>query len=212
MIKSPVGLNDAPTIPIISESLPFGRRVVERIARGLSAYSSAVEEQNPSVIAQQPDGFSANMCDAMADIVEQTDVSKILLGIKLSPEWRMSENVPLALAFSVEAKHIELLRDAAKVMRVDETPRPVTVFGRIKRLETDGNPADLLEDPAAREIEINWVNEENTIVHVKVMLTPQKYLEAVEAHKQGNAVSASGKLTRVGRSWRLESVENFKVI
>lgn len=213
MIESPVVLNDAPTIPTISEkALPLGRRVVERIARGLSAYSSAVEEQNPSVIAQQPEGFSANMCDAMADIVEQTDVSKILLGIKLSPEWRMSENVPTALAFSVEAKHIELLREAAKVMRVSETPRPVTVFGRIKRLETDGNPADILEDPASREIEINWVNEENTIVHVKVMLTPQKYLEAVEAHKQGNAVSASGMLARVGRSWRLESVENFKVI
>ena len=170
-----------------------------------------MESQDPSAIANRPDGFSANMCDAMADIIEETDVSKMAIGIKLSPEWR-SVNIAPTSTFSIEQKNIELLRTAAKTMRVDEKPRPVTVFGRVRRVETDGNPADLLEDPAIKEIEINWASDDNTLLHVKLMLSNTDYVEAVEAHKSGKPVSASGMLVRAGRSWRLDHVENFKVI
>jgi hypothetical protein len=211
LIESPVGLNDAPTMHIVSESLPLNRRIIERIAVGLSTYSEAVETQNPGAIAKRLDGFSANICDAMADIIEETDVSKIDLGIKLSPEWR-SELVDTRSTFSVEHKNIELLREAAKSMRIDERPRPVNVFGRIRRVETDGNPADLLEDTATKEIEINWASDDNTLLHVKLTLSNTRYVEAVEAHKSGKLVSASGMLVRVGRSWRLNQVEDFKII
>lgn len=211
LIESPVGLNDAPTLDLGAEPLPLNRRIVERIAVGLSAYSEAVETQNPGVIVRQGDGFSANMCDAMADVIEETDVSKMIIGIKLSPEWR-SEKFAERLVFSIEHKNVELLRAAAKSMRVDEKPRPVTVFGRIRRVETDGNPADLLDDPAPKEIEINWASDDNTLLHVRLTLPNADYSEAVEAHKSGKPVSVSGMLIRVGRSWRLDKPENFKVI
>jgi hypothetical protein len=211
LVESPVGLNDAPTMDIVGEILPLNRRIVERIAIGLSTYNEAVEAQNPSVITNQPDGFSANMCDAMADIIEETDVSRMIIGIKLSPEWR-SGKLQANSSYSIEHKNIELLRDAAKSMRVDEIPRPVSIFGRIRRVETDGNPADLLEDVATREIEVNWASDDNTLLHVKLTLSPADYLSAVEAHKTGQPVSASGLLVRAGRSWRLDKIENFKVI
>ncbi len=211
LIESPVGLNDQPTMDIVSEQLPLNRRIVERISVGLSSFSEAVETQNPAVIARRPDGFSANMCDAMADIIEETDVSKMVIGIKLSPEWR-SEKFEVLSTYSIEQKNIGILRDAAKSLRVDETPRPVNVFGRIRRVETDGNPADLMEDSAVKEIEINWASDDNSLLHVRLMLSNANYLEAVEAHKSGKPVSASGMLARDGRSWRLDQVENFKVI
>ena len=77
---------------------------------------------------------------------------------------------------------------------------------------TNGNPADLHEDNSAREIEVSWVNEENALLHVRIVVTPQQYLKAVEAHKAGYTVSATGLLTRVGRPWRLERVTKFRVI
>ncbi|MHC2086625.1 hypothetical protein [Methylobacterium sp. CM6244] len=211
LIESPVGLNDTPTLDVGAENLPLNRKIVERIAVGLSTYSEAVETQNPGVIVRRADGFSANMCDAMADVIEETDVSKMVIGIKLSPEWR-SEKLDQRLTFSIEHKNVDLLRTAAKLMRVDEKPRPVTVFGRIRRVETDGNPADLLEDPAPKEIEINWASDDNTLLHVRLSLPNADYSEAVEAHKSGKPVSVSGMLTRIGRSWRLEHPENFKII
>ncbi|BCK76788.1 hypothetical protein AA0242T_2743 [Acetobacter aceti NRIC 0242] len=211
LIESFVGLNEMPTLDIISDNLPLGRRIVERITLGLAAYEEAVETQNPSVIAECQDGFSANMCDAMADMIEETDVSKMVIGINLSPEWR-SKRITSKSIFFIEYKNIELLRVAAKSMRVDEKPRPVQVFGRVRRVETDGNPADLSEDTAPKEIEINWASDDNTLLHVKVMLPNADYAEAVEAHRSGKPVSASGMLVRVGRSWRLDQVENFKVM
>jgi len=211
LIESPVGLNETPTLDIVSEQLPLNRRIVERIALGLATYCDAVETQNPGVIAERRDGFSANMCDAMADLIEETDVSKMVIGIKLSPEWR-SKSLASKSTFSIEHKNIELLRAAARSMRVDEKPRPVQVFGRIRRVETDGNPADLMEDTAPKEIEINWASDDNTLVHVKVMLPNADYAEAVEAHRTGKYVSVSGMLIRLGRSWRLDQVENFKVL
>jgi hypothetical protein len=198
-------------LDVVDENRPLNRRIIERIAVGLATYSEAVESQDPSAIAKRLDGFSANMCDAMADVIEETDVSKMAVGIKLSPEWR-SVNLASVSTFSIEQKNIELLRVAAKTMRVDEKPRPVTVFGRVRRVETVGNPADLLEDPATKEIEINWASDDNTLLHVKLMLSNVDYVEAVEAHKSGKPVSASGMLIRSGRSWRLDHVENFKVI
>lgn len=211
LIESPVGLNNSPTLELGGDPLPLNRKIVERIAVGLTAYSEAVDAQNPTIISRREDGFSANMCDAMADVIEETHVSKMVIGIKLSPEWK-SEKLAMKSVFSVEQKNIELLRAAAKSMRVDEKPRPVTVFGRIRRVETDGNPADLLEDPAPKEIEINWAGDDNTLLHVRLTLPNADYAEAVEAHKSGKPVSVSGMLTRVGRSWRLDKPENFKVI
>ena len=56
------------------------------------------------------------------------------------------------------------------------------------------------------------MNEEGQIVHVKMSVSPENYLEAVEAHGNGHPVSASGMLTRTGRAWRLEKAESFKVM
>lgn len=219
LIESPVGLNDAPSLEVVDEKPPLSRKIVERIARGLSAYTEAVEEQSPGIIARRANGFSANMCDAMADLLEETTVSKMEIGIRFSPEWRSEfsrEHITLNssenIIFIVEYKNIDILREAAKSLRVDEKPRPVTVFGRIRRVETDGNPADLLEDTSTREIEINWASDENTLLHVKVMLSPGDYLKAVEAHKDGKPVHVSGMLIKSGRSWRLDNAENFQVI
>jgi hypothetical protein len=211
LIESPVGLNDTPTMEIVDESVPLNRRIMERIAIGLATYSEAVESQSPKAIVSRMDGFNSNMCDAMADIIEETNVSKMVIGIKLSPEWR-STAIQQDAKFLIEQKNVDLLRDAAKSMRVDEKPRHVTVFGRIRRVETDGNPADLLDDPATKEVEVNWVSDDNTLLHVKLMLSNADYIEAVEAHKAGKPVSASGMLIRVGRSWRLEEAQNFRVM
>ena len=213
LIESPVGFNDAPGFAEIApDDQPFGRRVVERIVRGLESYSEAAREQSVSSIVNQTDGFSSNMCDGIADIIEDTEVSKIAFNIALSPEWGSSKINLMRNIYVVEMKNLEILRAAAKSLRTEETPHLVTIYGRITMLETEGNPSMLVDDPASREIEINWVNEDGQILHVKMSVSPEGYLEAVEAHKDGHPVLASGMLTRAGRTWRLEQASSFKVM
>ncbi|RFB90330.1 hypothetical protein B5K11_19955 [Rhizobium leguminosarum bv. trifolii] len=210
-IESPVGLNDSPPLIGGTEDIPFERRVVERISRGFSSLSRASDEANPAVIVNEENGFSSNMCEAVIDIIEDIGVSRIEMEIAFSPEWRSYEPRQ-GNRFSIQYQHLDILKDAAKAMRVDEPPKTAQVVGRIKRLETDGNPADLLEDKSRREIEVSWVNEDNQLVHVKIGLSPENYLDAVEAHKNGHAVMAAGMLSKSGRHWRLDPVHSFRVV
>ena len=147
----------------------------------------------------------------IADIIEDIQVSKIDIRIALSPEWKSSISHPIN-NFSVTYQQLDILKSAAKSLNVDDPPRPAQVVGRIKRLETEGNPADLIEDKSRREIEVSWVNEDNQLVHVKMALSPEDYIAALEAHKNGQTVLASGLLSKSGRTSRLEPVQTFKVI
>jgi len=80
----------------------------------------------------------------MADIIEETEVSKLTLDISLSPEWGTPKDFMAHNIYVVELRNLELLRDAAKSLRTEEKPRPVTIYGRITMLETEGNPLSLL--------------------------------------------------------------------
>jgi hypothetical protein len=212
IIESPVGLNDEPRFDQVAEPIPFERRVMERIVRGFSSFQEAAASQHARPIYSATDGFSAAMCDLVADLIEEMAVSRIDLGVRFSPEWKLDSVPSPTPSFCVEYKNVELLRDASKSLRAIQEPEPVSVFGRIKRLETDGNPADLIDDPSSRDVEINWPNADNVVLRVKLSLNPTDYLQAVDAHRSGKLVSVSGLLHKTGRSWRIENYENFKII
>lgn len=57
----------------------------------------------------------------------------------------------------LEPKHTELVKDAAKRLRLQEFERNQTVVGRVERLETetDFDPSDLFQE-GDREIAIYW--------------------------------------------------------
>ncbi|MBY2914669.1 hypothetical protein [Rhizobium leguminosarum] len=210
-IESPVGLNDEPTMLGVDQVVPFERRVIERVANGLSSFETAVKESDAGIIVAQADGFSSNMCDAIIDIIEDIEVSKIEVAIAFSPEWRSAKSAAKK-EYTIEYAHLDLLREASKAMRVEEKPRDAHVVGRIKKLQADGNPADLAEENAKRQIEVSWINEENQLLNVQLLLSPEAYLAAVDAHKNGKIVSATGTLERKGRSWRLTDIKAFSII
>jgi hypothetical protein len=204
VIESPVGLNDTPSLPLVDESKPFERKVVERIVRGLRSYRLAIAEEDSTRIASETHGFSANMCDDVIGVIEDTDLSKIDLSIQFSPEWK-SELATEAETnqFAIERRYVDLLKDAATKLRQQETPQLETIVGRVVKLEAEGNPSDLFGDSSARDIVVSWDSPEYGLIRVQVPLTPQGYLDAVDAHKEGAFVSATGLLTRSGRSWSL---------
>lgn len=210
-IESPVGLNDNPTLNHIEEIPPFERRIVERISTGLASLTLASEQNNSSLIVEEENGLSSNMCDALIDIIEDVGVSRIDMVITLSPEWR-SHISAHGNEYSIRHHQVDILRDASKALRIDESPKETHIVGRIKRLETEGNPADLIDDKSSREIEVSWINDNNQLAHVKISLSPMDYLMAVEAHRDGLTVSSFGTLKKTGRIWRLEKIKYFKIV
>lgn len=210
-IESPVGLNDEPTLDGMEEAPPLGRRVVERISRGLLSLRIAESASSPSAIVSDDRGFSSNMCEILVDIIKDVGISHLEIDIAFSPEWR-STSASESGSFSLSHAHVDVLEQAAKALRVEDPPQSIEIAGRIKRLETDGNPSDIFDDASRREIELVWVNEDSRPVQVKLLLSPEQYLLALDAHKDGRLVLAKGMLTRVGRSWRLEEILSFEPI
>ena len=210
-IESPVGLNDEPFLDEALTRPPLGRKVVERLSCGLTSLARASKLHDASEVVKESNGLSSNMCDVIAGIIRDIGLVRVDFQINFSPEWPThlkSDSAPFSLVHS----HVELLDDAARALRVKEEPRSATIVGRIKRLETIGNPADLVEDRSKREIEIIWAIEEGKSVAVKIALSPEDYLLSLEAHGSGRPVVAVGMLQKMGKSWRLESITSFSIV
>lgn len=205
-IESPVTPNEEPAFPGMEQQPPFERRVVQRIARGIGVIRDAVRGQDPGIVVGGYEaGFSANMCDEFADLIEQTAPSGMGFGFAFSPEWPTQ---PIAELW-VGPQHVEMSRVAAKSMRERPTMQPVDVSGRIVRLQNQADPQDLLDQTHEREIILYWKGEEFGEMNVRMSLAPPEYLAAAEAHLQGHEVRAHGRLERRGRVWWLVEVTNF---
>jgi hypothetical protein len=211
VIESPVGMNDAPQMPIVDEQVPIGRKIVRRIVRGLRSFGDAIAQDDASPIVNAHNGMSANMCDEVIGIIEDTGISKLEMTIALSPEWG-GEIDPVTQPFRIEKRYVDLLKDASSRLRKAELPKNETIIGRIVRLETDGNPSDLFDDHAGREISVSWDSAEYGHIRVMVALDPESYLTAVEAHKSGQLFSVTGTLKRQGRTWVLTQAMTPRLI
>lgn len=204
VVESPVGINDSPEFAAVEAQVPFGRKVIQRIARGLSSYNEAIRHDDPSPIVIAQDGMSANMCDEVVGLIEDTGLSKLEMSIALSPEWGDRPDGATQV-FKIEKRYVDLLKEASSRLRKEEIPKQETVIGRIVRLETDGNPSDLIDDHAGREIWVSWDSAEYGPIRVLVALNPQSYLTALEAHKGGQLFAITGLLRRQGRTWVLDN-------
>ncbi|MFM9940486.1 MAG: hypothetical protein ACKVP7_13445 [Hyphomicrobiaceae bacterium] len=212
-IESPVLPNKAPTLDVIEQTPPFERRVMQRIARGLKTVQTAVNEQDVAPIMENfRTGLSANMCEELVDLSDSIKGERLAFEFAFSPEWRVSPDIVIGARFEVSGAHVELIKDAAKRLRLQDFERDRTINGRIVRLKSDKDPSDLLNPMGSREITISWESEDFGEINVKVALTPQQYLLAVEAHKTGKPVQVGGLIERIGKTWRLSQPRDFIIL
>jgi len=211
-VESPVAPNNEPTLPQIDQPAPFERRVIERFARGTRTLCDAVAvDDTASLVANAKSGFSANACELFAKLVEDTSPGGLMFSFSFSPEWRADAELVQAKQFSVGMKHVEVLRAAAKILRTQFSPRPETVFGRVVRLASEGDPSDLLNPMEDREIAVQWSSEDIGDIHVRVALSGVDYQVAIDAHRTGRPVMIAGTLERKGRTYVLSSPTEFSV-
>ena len=152
------------------------------------------------------------MCEDIADLLDKTRVSKLDVQIAFSSEWNVAPDLARAPVFTVLRRHTELLKAAAVSMRENEEASDTQIIGRIKELDTEGNPSDLLNDVSDRKIVINWLSPDGTVVRVHVLVSPPSYLLACEAHTNGKMVAISGKLKRGRKLWTLEAPGDLRVL
>jgi hypothetical protein len=204
-VESPLKPNNQSVLEGFEPDPPFERRVIQRLVRGLKAVSAAVLADSTDPITDSiKTGFSANVCEQLATLIDRTSPSGIAFDFSFSPEWKSDNGVSKQEQhFELARPQVDIIREAAKLLRAQVMSSHETVFGRVIRLASQADPSDLMDTMGEREVVILWSSEATGDISVRASLNPSDYLEAVEAHATGQPVELTGTLERQGRSWVL---------
>jgi hypothetical protein len=179
------------------EDEPIERQVTRRLVGALEASRAAAErvvsgDAVEAFEAAVAEGVSANLCEAMADMIERAEL------IEVSVTWAKTRPTPeVRHRVTFSRPDADVLREVGRVFR-ERQPRPdVTLFGSVVRLRREDAEVDgqvtfkaLIDD------------REQSVVAI---LDQSNYGVAVRAHGERNPVVLRGDLARVGQRWRLEN-------
>lgn len=205
-IESPVPPALQLTLDGADAEPPFSRRAMLTLADGLQATqvavaaASATNDVQPfeSAVAH---GLNANLCDALAGLVEGFEAGSVEVGIGWASS-RPSRLPPVRYSFPHE--QASLLREAARILRTRQPQPDFELEGVILKLES-------LEPSVGGSISVASMVEGH-IRRVKVELEGADYARAVEAHRNERAVLIEGELVQGGRSFTLRRPTNLRVL
>ncbi len=176
------------------QNAPATRRMTKRLVQALSAVRRAAEQMasgNRSAFAESTaEGVSANLCEALAQIVEPFPT----LDVGLSwAQTRPMKKPTTVVHFS--QSDAALLTEAAQAFRA-RAPKPDThVRGFVRTLKRGEKEAD---GTTTLKTEIDGQTQS-----VEAALEKFDYERAVEAHKTKAMVVLTGDLERTGQRWKL---------
>jgi hypothetical protein len=202
-IQSPLTLHENVQNALFEETIPFERRVIQRLAQGVSAIQSAASTDSLSAItSEQEVSLSANGLEIFADLIEQGG-GAVGLSFDFSREVPANSALESNRDFTVSQAHVEVAREAARILRKRPISKEAHLLGNVITLRNETDPTQLMEDAASREVQIAWESEDFGKLKVRVALNAPDYLSALKAHANGRPVSVLGMLEKVGMRWFL---------
>jgi hypothetical protein len=190
--------------------LPFGRRVMERVVRGLLFTQEATKERDVSVLVDHyGSGFNSKMC---ASIVRMSKgkVLPLEYRVQWSPKIDPSSDVIDPGMIRLHEVSYQFLEEAEQILSNLE-PEVVVVQGLVTSLRAKDDP---LEAGSARSVVIRWINRPmgERPVGIIVPLDREDYLVASDAHINWQTVQVIGVAQKIGSIWRLSDPQSFRVI
>lgn len=186
---------------------PFERKACVRLARATVAAEVATRESAASGSIEPfqrgaKQGVSANLCDAIAEMLDSTNAEALTLGFSFASRRPLVRTVPRLVVFSSDTSAV--LREAAARLR-DEASYPATeVVGTVVRL--DSHNLTVGGDAVLRA---EW---DGRVRPVKVTLDAEGYARAIQAHGERALIRMVGDLVREGRSWCLRNPREFTTV
>lgn len=210
-VECPISV--APELSLGMEpTVPIERQVIERVANGLITLHKSIEiDSIDPLLAGYITGINANMCRKLAEVYEKADGRRVEYDISWSPQIKSAcEHTWTPIVF--DGRAYEFARIAAGELEKAETFADSVIEGRIVVLKSDMPPG--LDEQAEFEhvVTMYWEREKNQTVKIRVPLTPQEYIEACDAHKEGKAIRIFGIPEKAGKYWTLSKPHNFAVL
>lgn len=183
---------------------PYERQVTRVLSQALHAAHAAILASNRgdglSAFSEGVGlGVSANLCEAVAAIVEQTG------RVDLSVTWARTRPTPTPRdRISFSRSDAEILKEVGRQFRLKEPRIDERVMGYITQLRRDQEQFDgritlkALVDGRVRSLMAD--------------LTMQDYQTALRAHALRAPITILGNLEREGQRWRLASPRELSII
>lgn len=190
-------------------NVPFERRVMERIARGLQFSKQAENERDHRVLIREyASGFNSNMCSAIVGMSPDKDPI-VEFRIAWSPKIKAGEDIAGMKPIRLRKDGYDILEFAAKQLKSLE-PQTVKVVGHVRALTSSDNPQSL---GTRRAVVIRGAYPGvRRAVDIIVELDRDGYAKANDAHISWRNVEVTGTITRSGAAWRLSNAQDIRVL
>jgi hypothetical protein len=185
---------------------PLERRTCLRLADALSAMEYATRASVASgrldpFRERTGDGLSANLCDAVAEILEAASADTLKASFSFASMRPLARPVPRGVVLSSDMGPV--LREASARMREEATYPGTEVMGTVVRLDSS--------DPTEGGVAVLRVDVEGRVRSVRVKLAQADYQQAILAHGDRALIRCTGELAREGATWVLRQPREFGV-
>jgi hypothetical protein len=210
-VECPFSVTPTLALTLAPPPPPLERQVFERIANGFVTLSKSVQVDSiDPLLAGYRHGFNANMCRTLAELYEKADGRRIEFIVCWSPQLHSHYAGWKPVVF--DGRTYDFARLAASELEKAETYPDTVVEGRITHLKSEMPPG--LDDQAEFEhiITMFWEREKTQLVRIRVPLSPQQYMDACDAHKEGRTIRIFGIPEKSGKFWVLTKAHDFTVL
>lgn len=206
-VESPVAQSNQ--VDLLNQP-PFGRRVMERIIRGLFLTQEAVFSEHETLLLERyEEGLNANMCYVLLNMLGKQENIEIVYSVSWSPQLQPAQDVQAIEPIRLGQQARGYLETTAHSLQAIHEARRVSIQGRIKDLRTEISPTT--NDVDEYTVVIRWQDSETKrYFNVHVNIDPQSYRFACNAHRDKQRVSVEGQLEKKGKFWTLLNPQNFR--
>ncbi len=186
---------------------PFARQSTIRLMTALGHIRGAIDSGDYGRILDGVDvGVSANLCEAVASMQPEGDQSHLRIRMTWSSSRpRLPKDVESVVGFSQAA--FAIIGESGRELRGQESPARTRIEGRVITLKADLSLVDGFEGTVILKAVVGGAP-----TRVQVVLGPEQYKEACNAHRDGRAVAVSGLLQREAKLYHLLQPQDFSVI
>jgi hypothetical protein len=188
-------------------SEPFARQSTVRLMTALGYIRSAIDSGNYDQMLDGVDeGVSANFCEAVASMQPTGDQAQLHIRMAWSASRpRLPRKVESVVGFSQTA--FEIVRESGRKLREELSVARMRIEGRVISLKADPSLFDDFEGTVILRADVG-----GTPTRVQVLLNPEDYKEACNAHRDGRIVVVSGLLQREAKLYYLLQPQDFSVL
>lgn len=183
---------------------PYERKVTRFLAQGLRSAQNAILESNrgdglEAFSSAVTSGVSANLCEAIASIVEQAD------GADFSITWAKTRPGPKPRDRVVFRRADgEILKEAARQFRIREPRHDERLIGYVTHLHRE-------EDQFEGRVTIKAIVD-GRVRSLTSQLSKLDYDVAVRAHGEQQPITILGDLEMEGHRWKLSESRDIRIL